>query len=90
MHADSRNGLVTQSNPESSPRVTRADPAAGPTSVILSDCRDSARWLQYRMKSGELAADQPQGRQAITAEVKKQNSGEWKVTRFALEGTGSC
>ncbi|MEU5001541.1 hypothetical protein [Streptomyces sp. NPDC021622] len=90
MYADRRNGLVTKGKPKNSPKVSGMKPSADPTTVMISDCGDSSHWLKYRKKSGELADDKPGGRQAITAEVKKQGDGSWKVTRFAVEGVGSC
>ena len=44
--------------------------------------------LKY--KNGQLVNDTPGGRRSITAEVKKQQDGTWRVTRFAVEGVGSC
>ncbi|MEU6765667.1 hypothetical protein ABZ916_24505 [Streptomyces sp. NPDC046853] len=90
MYAEGRAGLVTRGSPEGSPRVIRADPAADPASVLLSDCRVDSRRPTYRQRNGELGVGKPRRRQAITAEVTKQDSGEWKVTRFADEGVGSC
>lgn len=90
IYADSRNGLVTKGEPKNAPKVTKVDPAANPTTVMISDCGDSSHWLKYRKDSGDLADDKPGGRQQITAEVKKQDDGSWKVTRFAVEGVGSC
>ncbi|MEV0318128.1 hypothetical protein ACIBKX_07680 [Streptomyces sp. NPDC050658] len=90
MYADQRNGLVTKGKPKNSPRVIELDPPADPSTVMISDCGDSSRWLKYQRKSGKLADDRPGGRQAITAKVRKQGDGTWKVTRFAVEGVGSC
>ncbi|MFD5696487.1 hypothetical protein [Streptomyces lasiicapitis] len=90
MYADHRNGLITKGMPENSPKVTELAPAANPARVVISDCGDSSEWLKYRKKSGELADDEPGGRQSITAEVKKQEGGGWKVTRFAVWEVGSC
>ncbi|MFG2943495.1 hypothetical protein [Streptomyces sp. NPDC048282] len=89
MYADHLNGLVTKGEPKNSPKVSSVAPAAEPTTVMISDCGDSTNWLKYRKDSGKLADDEPGGRQAITAEVKKLDRG-WKVTRFAVEGVGSC
>ncbi|GHE44033.1 hypothetical protein GCM10018785_12020 [Streptomyces longispororuber] len=90
MYADHRNGLVTKGEPENSPKITKVTPAADPTAAMISDCGDSSRWLKYRKSNGEVADDKPGGRQAITAEVKKQADGRWKVTRFAVWEVGSC
>ncbi|MGW7514136.1 hypothetical protein ACWGJ2_00890 [Streptomyces sp. NPDC054796] len=90
MYADHRNGLVSKGKPKNSPEVTSVAPKSDPTTVMISDCGDSTHWLKYRTDNGELADDESGGRRAITAEVKKQPDGRWKVTRFAVEGVGSC
>ncbi|WP_199818778.1 hypothetical protein [Streptomyces sp. NRRL B-1347] len=90
MYADHRNGLITKGRPENSPRATKLAPASDPTTVVITDCGDSTHWLKYRMQNGKLADDEPGGRQSITAEVKKQKGGGWKVTRFAVWEVGSC
>jgi len=89
LYADHLNGLVTKGEPKNVPKVSSATPAENPTTVMISDCGDSTRWLKYREDNGKLADDKPGGRQAITAEVKRLN-GAWKVTRFAVEAVGSC
>ncbi|WP_223006833.1 hypothetical protein [Streptomyces roseirectus] len=89
MYADHRNGLVAKGAPKTYPKAISADPSAGPTTVMISDCGDSTNWLKYRKDTGELADDTPGGRRAITAEVKKA-AGGWKVARFAVEAVGSC
>ncbi|MFJ6901516.1 hypothetical protein [Streptomyces hokutonensis] len=89
LYADHLNGLVTKGEPKNFPRVTSAKPATSPLTVMISDCGDSTHWLKYRKDNGQLA-DEGGGRRAITAEVKKQAPGSWKVTRFAVEGLGSC
>ncbi|MFF4506657.1 hypothetical protein [Streptomyces sp. NPDC001401] len=89
LYADHLNGLVTKGNPKNFPKVTSAKPAANPSTVMISDCGDSTHWLKYRKGNGKLA-DEGGGRRAITAEVKRQAPGPWRVTRFAVEGLGSC
>lgn len=89
MYADHINGLVTKGAPKDHPSVTSAVPAGDPTTVMISDCGDSTHWLKYRKDNGKLA-DDGGGRRSITAEVKKQSDGTWKVTQFAVEGLGSC
>ncbi|MGP4083866.1 hypothetical protein [Streptomyces sp. KR55] len=90
LYADHKNGLVSKGRPKNSPKVTEVDPAKNPTTVMISDCGDSTHWLHYRAATGKLADDEPGGYRAITAEVKAQADGQWKVTRFAVEGIGSC
>ncbi|WP_199827669.1 hypothetical protein [Streptomyces specialis] len=90
MYADRLNGLVTLGEPVNDPQVTSVDPPKDPTTVLISDCGDSSNWLKYVDETGELADEEPGGRQAITAEVQEQPDGAWRVTRFAVEGVGSC
>lgn len=90
LYTDSRNGLVTKGAPKNSPSVSSVAPEARPTTVLIADCGDSTDWLKYRADNGQLADDTPGGRRAITAEVSKQSDGTWKVTRFAVQGVGSC
>lgn len=90
LYADHLNGLVSKGKPKNYPKVTKVDPPANPTTVMISDCGDSSHWLRYRKDTGELADDKPGGRRDITAEVKKQKDGSWKVTRFAVWEVGSC
>jgi hypothetical protein len=90
MYADNANGLITKGAPKNYPQVTSVDPPADPTVVMISDCGDSTNWLKYRKADGQLSDDKPGGRQAITAEVKKQQDGVWRVARFAVRGVGSC
>jgi hypothetical protein len=90
LYADHYNGLITKGYPIDHPTVTKATPAAAPTTILISDCGDSTQWLQYSAKTGKLADDTPGGRQAITAEAKKQPDGSWKIDRFAVQGVGTC
>ncbi|MEU0465369.1 hypothetical protein ABZ215_15315 [Amycolatopsis sp. NPDC006131] len=88
LYTDHLNGVVSKGAPTNNPQVSSAEPAANPTTVMISDCSDSSNWLKY--KDGQLLNDTPGGRRSITAEVKKQQDGTWRVTRFAVEGVGSC
>lgn len=90
LYADHYNGLITKGYPVDHPAVTRATPAAAPTTILISDCGDSTHWLQYVAKTGKLAPGEVGGRRSITAEVKRLADGSWKVDRFAVEGLGSC
>lgn len=88
LYTDHLNGVVSKGAPTNNPQVSQADPANNPTTIMISDCSDSSNWLKY--KNGQLLNDTPGGRRSITAEVKKQQDGTWRVTRFAVEGVGSC
>lgn len=90
MYADHLNGFVYKGRPKNYPKVTSMDPLSDPNTVLISDCGDSTHWLKYRADNGKLADDEPGGRRSITAEVKRQSDGKWKVTRFAVEEIGSC
>lgn len=89
LYTDHLNGVVTKGAPVINPKVSSVDPQDNPTTVVISDCGDSTNSLKYK-KDGQLLNDTPGGKRAITAEVKKQSDGSWRVTRFAVEGLGSC
>lgn len=89
LYTDHLNGVVSKGAPTTNPQVTKADPTNDPTTVMISDCGDDTHWLKYK-KDGSPFTDSPGGRRSITAEVKKQVDGSWRVTRFAVEGVGSC
>ncbi|WP_232376324.1 hypothetical protein [Amycolatopsis aidingensis] len=88
LYTDHLNGVVSKGAPTHNPQVSEMNPTDNPTTVMISDCSDSSNWLKY--KDGQLLDDTPGGRRSITAEVKKQQDGTWRVTRFAVEGVGSC
>lgn len=90
LYTDHNKGIVTKGAPVLHPNVKSMSPAANPTVVLVSDCGDSRHWLKYSAKTGKLISGSPGGRQAITAEVRKQTDGSWKVDQFAVEGTGTC
>lgn len=88
LYTDHLNGVVTQGAPKTNPQVSSVDPQDSPATVVISDCGDDSGWLKY--KDGRLLNDEPGGRRAITAEVKMQSDGSWKVARFAVEAVGTC
>ena len=90
LYADHRNGVVTRGEPVLHPTVTSAEPSQDPTTVMIEDCGDSTNWLKYEEGTDQLVDDEPGGRQAIEAEVKRQDDGEWRVTRFGVWEVGSC
>jgi hypothetical protein len=89
LYTDHLNRVVTKGEPKTNPQVSSVDPPNDPTTIMISDCGDDSSWMKYKT-SGELVNDIRGGRRSITAEVKKQQDNSWKVTRFAVEGVGSC
>ncbi|GHH32131.1 hypothetical protein [Lentzea cavernae] len=88
---DDRKGLVTKGSPRSDPQVTNVDRSGGVVTVVkIRDCGDDSAWLKYRKGTNEPADGQGGGRRSILAEVKAQPDGQWRVTRFAVQGVGSC
>ncbi len=90
LYADHANGVITKGKPTYNPEVTSVKPKNDPTTVMISDCGNDSQWLKYRKKNNEPVDDAPGGRRQITAEVKLQDDGEWRVTRFAVQGVGTC
>ena len=90
LYADHLNGYITKGAPVDHPTIKSATPASDPTTVLISDCGDSSTTKKYIAKADKPAPGASGGRQAIVAEVKKQNDGTWKVDRFAVEAVGTC
>lgn len=90
LYADHANGLVTRGSPIDHPVIASLTPQDRPTTVLIHDCGDSSEWTKYVLKTGEPAPGAPGGRQQITAEVRRQPNGQWKVDLFAVEDVGSC
>lgn len=88
LYTDHINGVVSTGAPVLHPHVTKMDPTTNPTTVTVSDCGDSTNWLKHKQDGSSL--NDTGGRRSITAEVKKQDDGSWRVTEFAVEGLGSC
>jgi hypothetical protein len=91
LYADQFNHVVTRGAPVTTPAVRTAEPPQNPATVLIDDCGDSTHALKYFAGTNTPAGDGAGGgRRAITAEVKRQPDGSWRVTRFAVEGLGSC
>jgi len=90
LYADHRSGVITKGRPTYDPEVISVRPQNVPTIVMISDCADSSNALKYRKKDGTRVGDLGGGRRQITAEVKSQDDGKWRVTRFAVQELGSC
>lgn len=88
---DNRKGLITKGSPKNDPQVTNVDRVGGVVTVVkIRDCGDDSGWLKYRRGTNDPADGQGGGRRSILAEVKVQPDGSWRVTRFAVQGVGSC
>jgi hypothetical protein len=90
LYTDHLNGVVTKGTPKNNPVVSSADPPEAPDTVLVSDCGDDSNWLKHRADDGRPVDDVPGGRRSITAEVTRQPDGAWRVSRFAVEGVGTC
>ena len=83
-------GLVTRGTLLRNPHVTRAEPAAEPTRVEVSDCLDDSSWLKYKRDGGALADDIPGGRHTSAAAIVRQPDGSWLVEQQLIGVVGSC
>lgn len=90
LYTDHFNHVVTQGRSKNNPQVTSVEPPNAPETVMLSDCGDSSGTVKVFADSRKPTNDKPGGRQSILAEVKKQPDGTWRVTRFAVQGVGTC
>ncbi|UWS75403.1 hypothetical protein [Streptomyces noursei] len=71
-----------------SPRVDPQVVSATNQEVVLRDCVDSTRWLEYKL-NGELKNDVPGGHEKAEATVRLSD-GMWKVSKLYLHAAGSC
>ncbi|OXM59543.1 hypothetical protein CF165_47120 [Amycolatopsis vastitatis] len=90
LYADRYNGLVSKGTPTNAPVAQSVDSPYEPKTVVIRDCSDATHWLKYRADTGQPADSESGGKHLINAEVKLAVDGSWRVTRFAVEGTGSC
>jgi hypothetical protein len=81
-------GVVVKGEPVLDPSVTSLAPAGSPTQATISDCFDDTHWLDYKT-SGGLVNSTPGGHRATTA-IVVESGGTWKVTRLAVQATGTC
>ncbi len=70
------------------PKMAAVKASENPPTATVTDCVDDTKWLVHK-SSGELLNDVPGGRHRTTATVKLVD-GEWKVSQFTLEGSGTC
>jgi hypothetical protein len=73
-----------------SPRVTGFSPASAPTDTEVTDCLDSSQSHLVRTGPGPAYSDSPGGHRRVSATVRKQADGGWKVTDFGVQAVGSC
>lgn len=91
LYADRVNGVVTRGAPVLSPVVRSVGPPLDPITVLIDDCGDSTQWLKFFEGTDNPAGESNGGgRRSITAEVLQHPDGSWRVTRFAVEGPGTC
>lgn len=75
---------IALGEPRTSPTAVDARPLDVPTTVVVRDCLDSTKWLEYK-ESGELWDDEPGDRLEYQAIVVKTKAG-WKVDAIAIPG----
>ncbi|MEU8351639.1 hypothetical protein [Streptomyces sp. NPDC048845] len=76
--------VVSKGAPRVDPEVVSGDRLK----VVLLDCVDDRRWLQYRL-NGELKNNVPGGHFKTEATVRKTD-GAWKVSDLYMHEVGSC
>lgn len=83
-------GLKGSGDVQVNPKITAASPKDAPTEIEISDCMDSSRSRIVRVSPGSPYPDSPGGHRLVTATVKRQPDGVWKVSSFAAQRVGSC
>ncbi|MET9085527.1 hypothetical protein ABZX77_27195 [Streptomyces sp. NPDC004237] len=84
MRANKEQGVVTKGQPTFAPVVTKA----GASTVVIQDCADDSRWLQYT-EDGSLKDDVPGGHHRVDATVSK-HGGRWLVESLYIGEVGTC
>lgn len=73
-----------------SPHVTGISPINEPATISVQDCFDDSGTHVVAASPGASYHDTPGGRRICVATVERQPDGTWKVTKFTLQGVGSC
>jgi hypothetical protein len=90
LHEANQQGVVIKGEPVLHPKVTALKPSTTrPSAAEITDCLDSARWLSYDKRTGELQDNTPGGHRRVTATVGNI-AGSWKVTVLTVKGLGTC
>ncbi|MER6062420.1 hypothetical protein ABT167_14745 [Streptomyces sp. NPDC001792] len=84
MQEDKRQGVVTKGRPKFAPQVVKV----GASTVVIQDCADGSRWLQYA-KDGSLKDDVPGGHHRVDATVRKHGR-RWLVESLYIGEVGTC
>ncbi|MEU5308788.1 hypothetical protein [Streptomyces sp. NPDC021562] len=75
---------MTKGQPKFAPVVTKARDST----VIIQDCADDSRWLQYT-EDGALEDNVPGGHHRVDATVSK-HGGRWLVESLYIDEVGTC
>ncbi|MEU6572546.1 hypothetical protein [Streptomyces sp. NPDC046805] len=76
--------VVSKGAPQVNPEVVSADSQK----VVIVDCVDDRKWLQYKL-NGELKNDVPGGHFRTDATIR-HGQGGWKVSELYMHEAGSC
>lgn len=89
LYQNYKEGIVTRGRPAFDPVATiTGTPAGEPSQARVTDCANSASWLNY-YKSGKPAPGAPPGKQRVNASLETFD-GTWKVTTLVVEKEGTC
>jgi hypothetical protein len=83
-------GLKGTGTISTTPRVTAVSPASDPASVDIADCLNDAASHIVRASPGPAYSDPPGGRRRVSAGIKRQSDGSWKVDDFGVQAVGTC
>lgn len=82
-------GIVIKGTIVTHPRAGTAAPAGSPDRVLVTDCLDDTRWLNYEAATGRLQNNVPGGHRLVKALVTR-SAGQWTVSRLAVHAEGTC
>jgi hypothetical protein len=87
LYQNYQGGIVTRGQPIHDPAVTMMKTSMGTPEAKVTDCSDDSRAAAYYKKSGQPAAGESPGRQAIYAQVEPFD-GVRKVTTLVVDTAG--
>jgi len=89
LHDARDQGIVIKGTIVTHPRVVSVTPTASPDRVLVSDCLDDTRWLNYVAATGRLQNNVPGGHH-LTQAVVTGRAARWTVSQLVVQGPGTC
>ncbi|MFI0742356.1 hypothetical protein ACH4PU_30420 [Streptomyces sp. NPDC021100] len=73
-----------------SPKVTAIDTASDPLKAVVTDCADSSRYDEVRVKTGEVIPYKGSRRHVVTSTAERSKTGDWKFYTYVIDRERTC